>query len=118
MANYLSAIKTQFMLCGFEVACFTDARLKFYLKAVQRHSPLVIKLNKIIDIPMLLQIVEQFDFTYMSQIFKALYLLSFYSFLRISNLVSHAVSKFSPLKHLARGDIIFSPVDGERKQLC
>ena len=107
MANYLSAIKTQFLLCGLDVACFNDARLKFYLKAIQRHAPLVIKLNKIIDIPMLCQIVEQCDFTYMGQIFKALYLLSFYSFLRISNLIPHAVSKFSPLKHLARGNIIF-----------
>ena len=107
MANYLSAIKTQFLLCGLDVACFNDARLKFYLKAIQRHAPLVVKLNKIIDIPMLSQIVEQCDFTYMGQVFKALYLLSFYSFLRISNLVPHAVSKFSPLKHLARGDIIF-----------
>ena len=38
---------------------------------------------------------------------NALYLLSFYSFLCISNLVPSAVSKFSPLKHLARGDVIF-----------
>ena len=80
MANYLSAIKTQFLLCGLDVACFNDARLKFYLKAIQRHAPLVVKLNKIIDIPMLSQIVEQCDFTYMGQVFKALYLLSFYSF--------------------------------------
>ena len=107
MANYLSAIKTQFLLCDLDVACFTDARLKFYLKALQRQAPLVVKLNKIIDISMLLQIVEQCDYTYMGQIFKALYLLSFYSFLRISNLVPHAVSKLSPLKHLAREDILF-----------
>ena len=38
---------------------------------------------------------------------KDLYLLSFYSFLRFSNLVPHAVTQFLPLKHLARGDIIF-----------
>ena len=108
MENYLSAIRTQYLLCGLDISCSIDARLKFYLKAVQRQAPLVIKLNKIIDIPMLSQIVEQCDFTYMGQIFKALYLLSFYSFLHISNLVPHAVSKFSTLKHLARGDIIFS----------
>ena len=110
MANYLSAIKTQFLLCGLDVACFNDARLKFYLKAIQRHVPLVVKLNKIIDIPMLSKIVEQCDFTYMGQIFKALYLLSFYSFLRISNLVPHAVSKFSPFKHLARGVSCFNRI--------
>ena len=43
----------------------------------------------------------------MGQIFKCVYLLSFYSFLRMSNLVPHSISDFSPLKHLARGDVIF-----------
>ena len=42
----------------------------------------------------------------MGQIFKALYLLSFYSFLRLSNFVPHAVAQYSPLKHLSRGDVI------------
>ena len=107
MANYLSAIKTHFLLCGLDVACFTDARIKLYLKAVQRLTPLQIKLNKIIEITMLLRIVEQFDYSYMGQIFKALFLLSLYPFLCISNLVPHAVSKFSPLKYLARGMLFF-----------
>ena len=109
MANYLSAIKTQFLLCGLDVACFSDARLKFYQKAVQRQGPLSIKLNKLIDIPLLRDIVEQCNFMFMGQVFKALYLLSFYSFLRLSNLVPHALSQFSPLKHLARGDVLFRP---------
>ena len=102
MANYLSAIKTQFLLCGLDVASFSDARLKFYQKAVQRQAPLSIKLNKLIDISLLNDIVEQCNYMYMGQVFKALYLLSFYSFLRLSNLVPHAIAKFSPLKHLAR----------------
>ena len=45
----------------------------------------------------------------MGKIYKALYLLSFYSFLRLSNLVPHAVSQYSHLKHLSRGDVIFRP---------
>ena len=55
---------------GFDVAYFTDARLKFYLKAVQRQTPNVIKLNKIIDISMLTQIVEQCDYTYSWRSYK------------------------------------------------
>ena len=44
----------------------------------------------------------------MGQVFKAVYTMAFFSFLRLSNLVSHSVHKFSPLYHLARGDIIFA----------
>ena len=63
MANYLSAIKTQFLLCGFDVACITDARL--LSKAVQKQASLEIKPNKISDISILTKIVEQCDYTYM-----------------------------------------------------
>ena len=44
-----------------------------------------------------------------SQVFKAVYLVSFYYFLRLSNLVPHSVQQFSALRHLARGDAIFHP---------
>ena len=45
----------------------------------------------------------------MGPIFKTVYLLNFFSFLRLSNLVPHCVGDFSPLMHLARGDAIFKP---------
>ena len=109
MANYLSAIKTKFLILGLGVACFDDSRLKYSQKAVQLQSPLNVKLKKVIDIPLLKSIVQLCDLTYMGQIFKAVYLLSFYSFLRLSNLVPHAITQFLPLKHLARGDLIFRP---------
>ena len=107
MANYLSAIKTKFLIFGLDVACFSDYRLRYYQKAVQMHAPLNVKLKSIIDIYCLLKtIVNQCDLKYMGQIFKALYLLSFYSFLHLSNLVPHTVALFSPLKHLPRGDVL------------
>ena len=89
MANYLSAIKTTFLLYGLDVACFADARLKYYQKSIQIHAPLSVKLKKVIDISLLKSIVEQCDYTYMGQFFKCIYLLSFYSFSRMSNLVPH-----------------------------
>ena len=109
MANYLSAIRSQFFIFGLDVTCFTDSRLKLYQRAIQLHAPLTVKLNKIIDIPLLVKIYEECDYMYMGQIYKALYLLSFFSFLHMSNLVPHSVAAFSPLKQLARADVIFKP---------
>ena len=109
MANYLSAIKTKFITLGLDVACFDDSRLKYYQTAVQLQSPMNVKLKKIINVPLLKSIVQLCDPMYMGQIFKAVYLLSFFSFLRLSNLVPHAIVQFSPLKHLAQGDLIFRP---------
>ena len=42
------------------------------------------------------------------QVFTALYLLAFFSFLRLSNMVPHSFTSFDLSRHLARGDIIFS----------
>ena len=109
MSNYLSAIKAYFNVLGLDVAIFQDMRVKYYQKAVQLSTPMNVRLRKIIDIPLLSKIVEQCNFTYMGQVFKALYLLAFYSFLRMSNLVPHSMASFSPLRQLAQGDVIFKP---------
>ena len=91
MANYLSAIKTKFLILGLDVACFSDYRLRYYQKTVHMSSPLNVKLKRKIDIPLLKRIVQHSDFTYMGQVFKALYLFSFYSFQRLSNIVPHNI---------------------------
>ena len=52
-------------------------------------------------------IVEVCDTMYISQIYKALYLMAFYSFMRISNLASHVADRFSPATHLAKWDLFF-----------
>ena len=59
MANYLSAIKTKFLILGVDVACFSDYCLRYYQKATQMHSPLNVKLESIIDIPLLKKIVNK-----------------------------------------------------------
>ena len=72
------------------------------------HRPFKVQLKKIIDIDTLQLIVRTCDSMYMGMVFKAVYTLPFFSFLRLSNLVSHKSADFSPLYHLARADIIFA----------
>ena len=106
MTNYLSAIKAKFICLGLPQKIFQDHRLKYYFKSVQMVAPMSLKLQTIIDIPTLKKIAQHCDYTYMGQIFKAVYLTSFFSFLRISNLCPHTVADFSPLKHLTGQDLI------------
>ena len=46
---------------------------------------------------------------YMGIVYKVAYLLAFFSFLRISNLVPHSGREFSVFKHLTKADVIFAP---------
>ena len=86
-----------------------DPRIKYFQKSVTLHRPFNPSLKSIIDIDTLQLIIRMCDSTYMGQVFKAVYTLAFFSFLRLSNLVPHSIKSFSPLYHLARGDIIFAP---------
>ena len=107
IANYLAAIKAKCTIFNLDVTPFGDTRIKYYTKAITINRPLQVKLKKIFDIPLMLQLIKRCDSTYMGQVFKAIYLLSFFSFLRLSNLVPHAASAFNPLKHLAQADVMF-----------
>ena len=106
MSNHLSAIKAKLSLLGVSIQPFQDSRIKYFQKAMTLHRPFKAQLKKVIDIDTLQLIVRTCDSTYMGQVFKAVYTLAFFSFLRLSNLVPHSVQAFSPLYHLARGDII------------
>ena len=80
----------------------------WWQKAMILHKPFKVQLKKVIDINTLQLIVRTCDSTYMGQVFKTIYTMAFFSFLRLSNLVPHSASAFSPLYHLTRGDIIFA----------
>ena len=109
MSNHLSAIKTTLALYGLPTLPFSDPRIKCFQKAMVLHKPFKVQLKKVIDIPTLQLIVRLCDSTYMGQIFKAVYTLAFFSFLRFSHLVPHSQKLYSPLYQLARLDVIFAP---------
>ena len=108
VANYISALKAKFILLRLDTTLFDSPRIKYYTKALRLQAPFKVTLKSVIDIPLLNSIALHCDSMFMGQIFKAAYLLAFFSFLRISNLVPHSISAFNPLEQLCRADIIFS----------
>ena len=107
IANQLAGIKANFVIYSLETAPFENEKIKYFIRSLRLNSPLRVTLHTIIDIPLLSKIVSQCDNMFMGQIFKATYLLGFFSFLRLSNLVPHTQQLFSPLKHLTPADIFF-----------
>ena len=109
VSNYISAVKSSLAMYGVSTLPFLDQRIIYFQKSLARQRQFSIKIKKIIDIPLLQKITSLCDTTWMGQIYKATYLVAFFSFLRISNLVPHSISAFSPLEQLTRGDIFFAP---------
>ena len=109
IANYTSAIKANLSLYGLSTVAFLDPRIAYFQRSLKLNKPYAPTLKKIIDIPLLQAIVAICDTMWMGQIFKALYLTAFFSFLRISNLVPHSILAFSPLEQITRGDTPATP---------
>ena len=66
-----------------------------------------VTVHNIISLEMLLKIVHQCDYLYMGKVFKAIFLVAFFVFFRLSNLAPHSFSAFDFTRHLAGGDIFF-----------
>ena len=96
-------------LHDFPIHVFDKPKVKLFLRSVQINRPLALSQKAIISSDMLLDIVLTCDRMYMGQVYKAVYLVAFFSFIRLSNFVPHRLSDFDPSRHLAVGDVIFDP---------
>ena len=108
IANYISAVKITLAKYGVSTIAFYDQKIRLFQKSLRMTKQLKIKIKKIIDIDILKNVVPICDSMWMGQIYKALYLVAFFSFLQISNLVSYKIASFSPLEQLTRGDVFFA----------
>ena len=98
IANYMAAIRSYHIIYNLPTAPFTDQSIQLNPFNPIKRSPLTIEL--------LLQIVQKCQSLPFSIVFTPLYLLTFFSFLRISNILPHSTTSFDKTRQLARGDII------------
>ena len=97
LQNHLPAIRALHILHGLNTSAFRDERLCLFVKALKIH----------LDVPLLECIIKQCDNLEFPVVFKPLYLVVFFSFLRLSNVLPHSVASFDHTRQLARGDVIF-----------
>ena len=107
ISNYLTALRALHIVYGLHTSAFKDERLPWFLKSLKLQAPFKPKLVLSMDIELLQRIVDQCDKLSFSVVFKPLYLVAFFSFMRLSNLLPHSVSTFDHTRQLAKGDVIF-----------
>ena len=108
ISNHLTAIRSMCIIYDCDTSSFRDKRIPLFIKAVKCNRPLQPSLPFVIDELLLHDIVLACSSLHSPIVFKALYLLAFYSFLRLSNILPHSVATFDSTRHLYVGDIIFS----------
>ena len=108
IVNIVSAVKSRLQAYGVSITPWTDTRVSLFTKSLYHCKKFKAHLPRVIDVKMLTDIVKVCDSTSFGFVFKAAYLIAFYSFLRISNLVPHCTKSFSLMHQLARGDVFFA----------
>ena len=98
--NYLAGIRVFFILYVLPTDLFKDQRIQMFVKSLKINRPLLLKTTPVFSIEMFQAIVIQSQKFESPQDFTALYLLAFYSFLRLSNIVPHAFTGFDISRHL------------------
>ena len=94
--NYLTAIRALHILHGLDTTAFRDIRLSLFLKAIKIQAPFNPRIPAHLDVPLLERIIKQCESFEFPVVFKPLYLMVFFSFLRLSNDLSHSIASFNP----------------------
>ena len=108
ITNHLTAIMSCCIVYHINTAPFRDHRLPLFIKSIKINRPLQPLWNLIVDENMLLSICTMSSMLPFPKVFKALYLLTYFSFLRLSSILPHTLAAFDHTRHLCKGDIIFS----------
>ena len=98
--NYRTAIRTMCIIYGQDTAFMRDQRIPLFIKSITINRPLKSSLPLIIDdhIPVhMIQIIQNLEY---SIVYQALYLLCFFSFLRLFNILPHSINTFDITRQL------------------
>ena len=106
--NYVSAIKAHFVLHDLSFGVFDHPKLKYFLKALRINRPLSVKSHNIISLDTLALISSACKDLSSGVVYRAVFLVAFFGFFRLSNLAPHAILSFDETRHLTGHDIFFT----------
>lgn len=109
ISNYISAIKCSMAMFAIDTKIFDDLRVSKMLKAIKTVTRIPPTLKSIISPDILTDIVQACSILQYPALFRALFLVAFYTFLRISNFAVSSSKAFDPSRHFVVKDFVDSP---------
>ena len=108
ITNHLTAIRSCCIIYNIDTTPFRDNRLPLFIKSIKINRSLQPSFKLIIDESILDSICKVCSHLPFPVVFKALYLLAYFSFLRLSSILPHSLATFDRTRHLCVADIIWS----------
>ena len=107
--TYISAIKSRLSSFGFDNSNWSHPRVILMLKACSRTVAIFKQPKHVLTPSTLTALIHRVSFHPQAPLFKALFLLAFHGFFRISNLLPTSQTTFQSHRHLVRGDVSITP---------
>ena len=108
VANHISALKASFILHGLDHILLDHPKVRYFTKSMRINRPLSLTKRNIMSLNDLKKLALCCNKIPNGQVFKAVFLISFFAFLRISNVAPHARGTFDPTVYLTPSDIVIS----------
>ena len=108
ITNHITASRSMCIVCGVDTLTFRDQRIPLFIKSLNLNRSFTPRMSLLIDETLLLQIVTASAQLQFPEVYRPLYLMEFFSFLRLSNILPHTVNMFDKTRHLCVGGVILS----------
>ena len=108
VANYVSAIKANFVLYSLNSGIMNDPQIKYFIKAMKINRPLVIYNQHIISVSDFKILIKMSSGFPMAQLYKPTFLVVFFGLLHLSNLGPYSKQDFDHTRHLTVGNVLFT----------
>ena len=109
LQNYLSVLRHYAKVYEFESSFLYNKKLDLFIKSVAMNAPYRPKLKPVFTIADLRNISIKCDEIPNGLVYRAIFLLAYFAFFRLSNLVPQSQFAFDITRHLTVGDVIFGP---------
>ena len=109
LASYVSVLKLYFKLFDIDNHGLSHRKIQLFIRSVPVNSVYIPKFKANITISLLLNILEKCKELKYGQVYRAAFLLAYFAFLRLSNVVPISGKTVIAAINLLRSDIIFGP---------
>ena len=109
IANYIASLKAKAKMLQWSCTSLLHPSIPLFIKSITNNGSFQPKFKGNFDIPTLRKISLACNNLSDPDLYRAIFLVSFFAFLCISNIAPHSKAAFSPFIHLLRKDVIFAP---------
>ena len=107
--NYLSSIASLSSFYNLDPSHLSHPAVLRFVRSISINSHFRPTPRGIFDVRTMYDISKACDSLPDPPLFRAIFLIAFYGFLRMSNIAPHSASQFSPSIHFLRQDVLFAP---------